>query len=206
MRSSPLDVEERLVDRDRLDDRRRLLEDRKDLAAGLHVGREPRRDDDRLRAEVPRAGAAHRRSHAARPRLVAGRQHHARADDHRPPAQPGSSRCSTAAKNASRSAWRIEATDDTNIRSHIAKQKSSAGGEGRGWSGATYAIQVCIVAPHALAHLRRTAPARMARRPRATDRRRRRGDRPPYRGRDLRPRRDDRRGRLAVPGAVRARS
>ena len=45
-------------------------------------------DHDRVRAQPPRPPPAHRRPHPARLRLVAGRQHHAAADDHRPAAQP----------------------------------------------------------------------------------------------------------------------
>ena len=41
-----------------------------------------------LRAQPARLPAAHRRAHAARPRLVARREHDAAADDHRPAAQP----------------------------------------------------------------------------------------------------------------------
>ena len=81
------DVEERLVDRDALDGRGGLLEDRLHRLARLDVGRESRRHDDRLRAQPPRLRAAHRRPHAERARLVARREHDAPADDHRPRAQ-----------------------------------------------------------------------------------------------------------------------
>ena len=47
----PAHVQERLVDREALDQRRRLLEDGVDGPAGLGVGGHPRRHHDRLRAE-----------------------------------------------------------------------------------------------------------------------------------------------------------
>ena len=106
----PADVEERLVDREPLDERRRVLEDREHGLARLRVRRHPRRDDDGVRAEPPRLAAAHRRLDAVRLRLVARREHDPAADDHRCPRRRGSSRCSTEAKNASRSAWRIVAS------------------------------------------------------------------------------------------------
>ena len=106
----PANVEERLVDREPLDERRGVLEDREHRLARLRVRGHPRADDDRVRAEPPRLPAAHRRpdrrtpsprsSPRARPRL------------RRSPVDReavGSSRCSTAAKKASRSAWRIVA-------------------------------------------------------------------------------------------------
>ena len=83
----PANVEERLVDREPLDERRRVLEDREDGLARLGVGRHPRRHDDRLRAEAARLAAAHRRLDAVRLRLVAGREHDPAADDHGSPAQ-----------------------------------------------------------------------------------------------------------------------
>ena len=61
-----------------------------DGLAGLGVGRHPGRDH-RWRpgtAGAP-AAASHRRAHAVGLGLVAGRQHHAHADDHRPAPQPG---------------------------------------------------------------------------------------------------------------------
>ena len=103
-------VEERLVDREPLDERRRVLEHLEHGLARLRVRRHPRRDDDRVGAEPPRLAAAHRRParrtpsprswrRAPRPPpTITGRPRSAR-----------SSRCSTAAKNASRSAWRIVA-------------------------------------------------------------------------------------------------
>ena len=100
-------VEERLVDRQPLDERRRVLEDAEDRLAGVDVGREARRHDDRVRAQAARLSAAHRRPHAECLGLVARRQHDAGADDHGRPRRPGSSRCSTDAKKASTSACRI---------------------------------------------------------------------------------------------------
>ena len=84
----PADVEERLVDRDPLDQRRRVLEDREHGLARFRVGRHPRRHHDGLRAEPPGLDAAHGRAHPEGPGLVAGGQHDAAADDHRPPPQP----------------------------------------------------------------------------------------------------------------------
>ena len=83
----PANVEERLVDREPLDERRRVVEDPEQRLARLGVGRHARRDDDRLRAEPPRLPPAHRRPDAVRLGLVARREHDAAADDHRPAAQ-----------------------------------------------------------------------------------------------------------------------
>ena len=47
----PADVEERLVDRQALDERRRVVEDAVHGLAGVRVGRHARRDDDRSWAE-----------------------------------------------------------------------------------------------------------------------------------------------------------
>ena len=80
-------VEERLVDRQPLDQRGRVVEQREHGLARVDVGREPRRDDHGVRAQLPRPLAAHRAVHAARLRLVAGREDHSAADDHGPPAQ-----------------------------------------------------------------------------------------------------------------------
>ena len=55
--------------------------------ARVGVGRHPRWHDDRVRAQRTCQPAAHRRAHAERLGLVAGREHHPAADDHRPPAQ-----------------------------------------------------------------------------------------------------------------------
>ncbi len=79
----PAHVEEGLVDRQRLDDRRRVLENAEDGLRRLRVGLEARRHDDRLRAELSRAALAHRGAHAERLRLVARGEHDAHPDDHR---------------------------------------------------------------------------------------------------------------------------
>ena len=50
----PAHVEERLVDREPLDERRRVVEDREHRLARLGVGRHARRHDDRVRAQPPR--------------------------------------------------------------------------------------------------------------------------------------------------------
>jgi hypothetical protein len=81
------DVEEGLVDRQGLDQRRGVVEDGERGLAGLRVGRHPRRDHHRRRAQPPGLGPAHRRAHAARLGLVARRQHDPAADDDRPPPQ-----------------------------------------------------------------------------------------------------------------------
>ena len=83
----PANVEERLVDREPLDQRGRVLEHLEHGLAGLGVGRHPRLDDHRVRAEPARTGAAHRGADAVRLRLVAGREDDAASDDHRPSAQ-----------------------------------------------------------------------------------------------------------------------
>ena len=80
-------VEERLVDRQSLDERRDVVEDPVGRLARRGVGVHPRRNDDRVRAEAPRPAERHRRLHAEGLRLVARREDHAGADDHRPPAQ-----------------------------------------------------------------------------------------------------------------------
>jgi hypothetical protein len=80
----PAHVEKRLVDRQPLDDRRRLPEHREHRLARFAVGLEARRDDDRVRTQALGLPAAHRRAHAAGLGLIAGGEHDARADDHRP--------------------------------------------------------------------------------------------------------------------------
>ena len=84
----PADVEERLVDRQALDQRRRVAEDLEHRLARLGVGGHARRDDDRVGAEPPPLAAAHRRLDAARLRLVARGEHHPAAHDDRLAAQP----------------------------------------------------------------------------------------------------------------------
>ena len=81
------DLEERLVDGEPLDERRRVAEDREHVLAGRGVGVHPRRDDHGIRAQVARLPAAHRGAHSTGLRLVARREHHPAADDDRPTAQ-----------------------------------------------------------------------------------------------------------------------
>ena len=84
----PVDVEEGLVDRQPFDQRRRVLEHAEQRLARLGVGRHPGLDHDRVRAQPTGLGTAHRGADAVGLGLVAGGQHDAAADDHRPPAQP----------------------------------------------------------------------------------------------------------------------
>ena len=92
----PADVEEGLVDREALDQRRGVVEHLEHGLAGLGVGREAGRHHDGVRAQRAGLAAAHGGAHAAGLGLVAGGQHDAAADDHRPArAGAGSSRCST---------------------------------------------------------------------------------------------------------------
>ena len=85
----PADVEERLVDRQPLDQRRRVVEDLEDGLAGVGVGVHARPHDDGLRAEPARLPRAHRGPHPVCLGLVARREHHARPDDHGAAAQAG---------------------------------------------------------------------------------------------------------------------
>ena len=57
----PADIEERLVDREPLDERRRVVEHLEHRLARRAVGLHARRDDDRFRAEPQRLDVAHRR-------------------------------------------------------------------------------------------------------------------------------------------------
>jgi hypothetical protein len=82
------DLEEGLVNGQPLDHRRGVAEHPEDRFAGLRVGGHARGDDDGVRAQPQRLRPAHRRANPAGLGLVAGRQHHPAADDHRPPAQP----------------------------------------------------------------------------------------------------------------------
>src|SRR6266545_6303553 len=84
-----MDVEERLVDRQPLDQRRRVLEDPVDGLAHLGVRGHARGNHDRLRAQATRLSTPHRRADAIGLGLVAGREHHAGTDDHRSPTQAG---------------------------------------------------------------------------------------------------------------------
>jgi hypothetical protein len=79
-------VEEGLVDREALDERRRIVEDAEHRLARLGVGGHAGRHDDRMRAETARLPAAHGRADAERLRLVARGEDDTRADDDRPPA------------------------------------------------------------------------------------------------------------------------
>ena len=81
--SQPAKIEERLVDRQRLDQRRQLLHSLADVATDARVFRHVGRQDDRLRAEPQRAAGRHRRAHAEGARDVA-----AGGDDAAPPAAP----------------------------------------------------------------------------------------------------------------------
>ena len=87
-RREPAHVEEGLVDGDRFDQRRGVVEDLEHRLAGRRIGLHPGWHHHRLRAQLPGLPAAHRGPHAVRLRLVAGGQHHPGADDHRPAAQP----------------------------------------------------------------------------------------------------------------------
>ena len=116
----PADVEERLVDRQSLDQRGGVIEDREDRACSP-PNRRP-----------SAAGTTTACGHSLRARCppIAVRTPHARASYDAASTTPpptitacprsfGSSRCSTDAKNASRSAWRIVAAAvDTNTCSH----------------------------------------------------------------------------------------
>ena len=82
------DVEERLVDRQPLDERRGVLEHLEHGLARLDVRGEARRDHDRPRAQPPRLPAAHRGADPERLGLVARGEHDPAADDHRPAPQP----------------------------------------------------------------------------------------------------------------------
>jgi len=77
----PADIEERLVDRQSLDHRSRLVEHIEHRPARRGVRGHPRLDHDRLRAQSPGLPAAHRATNAARPGLVARGEHDPRPDD-----------------------------------------------------------------------------------------------------------------------------
>ena len=80
------EVEERLVDRERLDQRRQRLHHRAHLAADADIFFHVRRDDDRLGAGFERLEHRHRRAHALDAGDVAGGRDDAAlaaADDHR---------------------------------------------------------------------------------------------------------------------------
>ncbi len=84
----PAHVQEGLVDREPLDERRRVLEDLEHLLARLGVRAHSRRDDDGVGAQATCPPAAHRGADAVRLRLVARREHDPGADDHGAPPQP----------------------------------------------------------------------------------------------------------------------
>jgi hypothetical protein len=86
--AQPADVEKGLVDGDSLHYGRGVAEDLEDGLARLGVGRHPRWHHDRVRAQPARLPAVHRGAHPECLRLIARRQHHAAADDHRLAAQP----------------------------------------------------------------------------------------------------------------------
>ena len=85
------EIEERLVERDRLHQRREAREDREHLARHRRVLAHVAAQEDPVGTEPPRLEARHRRVHAEDARLVARRRHHAArprpADDHRLAAQ-----------------------------------------------------------------------------------------------------------------------
>ena len=78
-------VQEGLVDRKPLDERRRVFEHAEDCLARLGVGLHPRPYDDGVRAEPQGAPPAHRGPDSERLRFVARREHDPAADDHRTP-------------------------------------------------------------------------------------------------------------------------
>jgi hypothetical protein len=78
----PSDVEERLVDRQPFDQRRRLLEDLIHRLARLGVGRHPRLDHERVGTQPAGLSSTHGRAHPIGLGLVTGREHDPRADDH----------------------------------------------------------------------------------------------------------------------------
>ena len=75
------DVEERLVDRDRLDERGDVAEAREDGVARLRVGLHPGLDHDRLGTQHPGLPTVHRRADPAALRLVATGEHDAAPHD-----------------------------------------------------------------------------------------------------------------------------
>ena len=81
-------VEEGLVDRQPLDDRRRVVEHLEHRLAGLRVGLEAGRHDDEIRAHLARLELGHRCVHTEALGLVAGGEHDAAAHDDGTVAQP----------------------------------------------------------------------------------------------------------------------
>jgi hypothetical protein len=87
--AEPADLEERLVDRDALDERGGVAEDLEDRLAGRRVGGHPGRHHDRLWTERPGLPDPHRGADAEGFGLVAGGQHDTHAHEHRAIAQCG---------------------------------------------------------------------------------------------------------------------
>jgi len=83
----PPDVEEGLVDREPLDEGRRVLEHPEHRLARLAVGLHPRADDHRVGAEPPGEPATHRGSDAVGLRLVARGEHDPGAHDDGTPSE-----------------------------------------------------------------------------------------------------------------------
>ena len=82
-------VEERLVDRQPLDERRRVVEHLEHRLARRGVRVEAGAHDGRVRAQAQGRPVAHRRADPAGLRLVTRREHDTHAHDHRPAAQAG---------------------------------------------------------------------------------------------------------------------
>ncbi len=80
-------VEERLVDRQPLDERRRVLEHREHRLARIGVRGHPWRHDERLRAQPPSLSATHGGADAKSLGLVARSEDDSAAHDDRTPAQ-----------------------------------------------------------------------------------------------------------------------
>ena len=85
--AQPADVEKRLVDRERLHDRGAIAEHLEHVITGPRIGAHPGRHHHGVRTEAPCLRTAHRGAHTVGLGLVAGRQYHPAADDHRAPAQ-----------------------------------------------------------------------------------------------------------------------
>ena len=84
----PADIDESLVHRQGLHQRRGISEDLEHRVAGLRIGRHPWRNHHGLRAQPPRLGPTHCGAHAVGLGLVAGRQNDTAADDYRPSPEP----------------------------------------------------------------------------------------------------------------------
>ncbi len=84
--SQAADIEERLVDRDALDERRGVVEHVEHRLARFGIGSEPRFDENQVGTQPPGLTAAHRTTHASGSGLVAGAHHHADTDGDRAPA------------------------------------------------------------------------------------------------------------------------